>query len=110
MKREPMQTRRSWPVYEWDVVNEANGNNRIQGLIGDDQMAEWFKLAASNSVLPNCGLALNEYNLISARPESENATSYINSRTMMMTNMMMTKIAKKTMMTSMKKKGEARLL
>ncbi|MEX0321354.1 MAG: endo-1,4-beta-xylanase [Puniceicoccaceae bacterium] len=59
-----------WDVYEWDVINETLTNHRVQDLIGDDQMAEWFKIARANVVQPDCELVLNEYQIISAMSDN----------------------------------------
>jgi len=55
-----------WNVYEWDVINETNGNTLLMEIMGYDQMAEWFKIAAANVVNPNCKLLINEYQIVSA--------------------------------------------
>jgi hypothetical protein len=75
-----------WPVYEWDVINEANGNNIIQLFLGWDQMAEWFKIAESNAPVSGCGLFLNEYNILSSPPAADK-TTYSATRDMMMRNL-----------------------
>ncbi len=69
-----------WPVYEWDVINEPLGNHRIQDLIGYDQMAEWFRIAESNTVQPDCKLLLNEYQIISGRSETLDPGAYTSRR------------------------------
>lgn len=76
-----------WPVYEWDVINETRDNHRVQDVIGWDQMAEWFRLGQSNSVLPGCDLLLNEYGVISAEPESLSPTAYTSRRDTMMSHL-----------------------
>jgi GH35 family endo-1,4-beta-xylanase len=76
-----------WPVYEWDVINETRANHRIQDLIGWDQMAEWFKIGASNSVLPECQYLLNEYGVISASPVAIKPTEYTANRDTMMSHL-----------------------
>jgi len=76
-----------WPVYEWDVINEARDYHRIQDLIGWDQMAEWFKIGASNAVLPECQYLLNEYGIISAEPVLVNPTGYTSRRDTMMSHL-----------------------
>ena len=55
-----------WNVYEWDVINEAVNNYLLQDILGYDQMAEWFKIAESNAVNPECKLLINDYQIISA--------------------------------------------
>ncbi|NDV63552.1 endo-1,4-beta-xylanase [Puniceicoccales bacterium CK1056] len=59
-----------WPVYEWDVINEPRGNFRVQDLLGYGEMAEWFKIAETEAVLPGCEFFLNENQIISAKSES----------------------------------------
>jgi GH35 family endo-1,4-beta-xylanase len=59
-----------WPVYEWDVINEPRGNYRVQDLLGYGEMAEWFKNAEANAVLPGCSFFLNENQVISAKSEN----------------------------------------
>jgi GH35 family endo-1,4-beta-xylanase len=57
-----------WPVYEWDVVNEPLEKHDIENALEDDeQMVHWFKLAETNTVLPECKLLINEYQIISAK-------------------------------------------
>jgi len=49
-----------WNVTEWDVVNEVLGNYRIQAILGDSVLIDWFHLAettvkdSANSVNPEC--------------------------------------------------------
>ena len=57
-----------WPVYEWDVINEPLEKRDIQNALDDyGQMARWFKMADTNKVKANCKLAINEYQIISAK-------------------------------------------
>ena len=57
-----------WPVYEWDVINEPLEKRDIQNALDDyGQMADWFKIAETNKVLPDCKLVINEYQIISAK-------------------------------------------
>ncbi len=73
-------------VYEWDVINEALGNRRVQDALDDyDVMADWFRIAESNMVASNCKLMINEYKLISAFSESLNSGFYTNRRDNYMT-------------------------
>ena len=66
-----------WNVYEWDVINEPLSNTRVQEALEDySQMAEWFKIAASNAVDPACKLMINEFQIISARSAALQATHY----------------------------------
>ena len=59
-----------WPVYEWDVINETLSNHRIQDLLGDGEMAEWFKIAAANAALPDTHFLINEFQIISANSQT----------------------------------------
>ena len=57
-----------WSVYEWDVINEPLEKRDVQNALEDyGQMARWFKNAETNAVLPGCKLAINEYQIISAK-------------------------------------------
>jgi len=55
-----------WNVYEWDVINETINNTLLMEIMGYNQMAEWFKIAAANVVNPDCKLLINEYQIVSA--------------------------------------------
>jgi GH35 family endo-1,4-beta-xylanase len=57
-----------WGVYEWDVINEPLEKRDIQNALDDyGQMARWFQIADANKVLADCGLGINEYQIISAK-------------------------------------------
>ncbi|MBI9020985.1 MAG: DNRLRE domain-containing protein, partial [Verrucomicrobia bacterium] len=75
-----------WPVYEWDVINETLGNHRIQDVLGEDQMAEWFRIAESSAVQTNCKLLINEYKLISGFSETLKPGYYTDRRDRYMVN------------------------
>jgi uncharacterized protein (TIGR03437 family) len=51
-------------VTEWDVLNEPLANHDVQDVLGDAEMAAWFKQARQED--PNVKLYLNEYNLTEA--------------------------------------------
>ena len=68
-----------WNVYEWDVINETLSNVLLQEILGYQEMATWFHLAASNRVDPTCRLLINEFQIISARFDDANA-NYISRR------------------------------
>jgi len=51
-------------VTEWDVLNEPLANHDVQAVLGDAEMAAWFKQARQED--PNVKLYLNEYNLTEA--------------------------------------------
>ncbi len=69
-----------WGVYEWDVINETLGNHLLQDILGDDQMAEWFRVARSNKVSADCKLLINEYQIISSMSEERKAGWYTDRR------------------------------
>ena len=46
-------------VVEWDVLNEPFDNKDVQAVLGNEEMAEWFKMARQND--PNVKLMLNDY-------------------------------------------------
>lgn len=64
----------NWNVYEWDVINETLGNTLLQELLGYQEMAEWFKIAATNRVNPNANLLINEFQIVSARFDDGSAS------------------------------------
>jgi len=65
-----------WPVYEWDVINEPRANHQVQDVLGDAEMAEWFKITDVNSAIPECDLFLNENQVISAKSAQLQAGYY----------------------------------
>ncbi len=69
-----------WSVYEWDVINETLSNHRVQDLLGYEETAEWFKVAESNVVDPDCKLLINEFQIISARSAGLSPTHYTDRR------------------------------
>jgi GH35 family endo-1,4-beta-xylanase/peptidoglycan/xylan/chitin deacetylase (PgdA/CDA1 family) len=70
-----------WPVYEWDVLNEILERHGIPDALNDySQMAQWFKIADTNKILPNCKLMINEYQIISAKWWSPNSSWGFNKR------------------------------
>ncbi|MEM1227903.1 MAG: endo-1,4-beta-xylanase [Planctomycetota bacterium] len=54
-----------WPVYEWDVINETRNNHIVQDLVGQDVIADWFKIAKEATVDRDALLYLNENKIIS---------------------------------------------
>lgn len=64
-----------WDVFEWDVINETLSNRLLMDILGYDQMAEWFQIAADHRVNPNCRLLINEFQIASAR-FTPGSTSY----------------------------------
>lgn len=53
-------------VIDWDVVNEPFVNHAIQDILGNEAMAEWFKLARKAD--PTAVLYLNETSVPTAPP------------------------------------------
>ena len=51
-------------IAEWDVINEPYTNRDVQNLLGDDEMAAWFKLARQADAAPR--LFVNDYNIVEA--------------------------------------------
>ncbi|MBL8212402.1 MAG: endo-1,4-beta-xylanase [Bryobacterales bacterium] len=49
-------------VVEWDVVNEAVTNRDLQRVLGDAEMARWFKLAQATD--PRAKLYINDYSIL----------------------------------------------
>ncbi len=49
-------------VSEWDVLNEPYTNKDVQAVLGDGEMAEWFKLAREAD--PAVKLYINDYDII----------------------------------------------
>ncbi len=54
-----------WDVVEWDVINEPRGNHDVPDILGDEVMADWFKLARENVVNKAALLYLNENRVVS---------------------------------------------
>ncbi len=46
-------------LVEWDVVNEPSANKRISNILGEDEMAVWYKRV--KQLEPNATLFLNDY-------------------------------------------------
>ena len=69
-----------WNVTEWDVINEVLGNKRIQDILGDSEMINWFTLTKNNAANPNCRFLINEFQLISGKSTSLSDTYYIDRR------------------------------
>jgi uncharacterized protein (TIGR03437 family) len=51
-------------VTEWDVLNEPVANKDVQAVLGDAEMAEWFKTA--HQLDPGPKLYVNDYNIVAA--------------------------------------------
>ena len=80
VNQEISQWAKKWDVHQWDVVNEVLSNYRIQDILGENEIIEWFKLARANAVQPDCTLLINEFQLISAKSTSLSKTSYTKRR------------------------------
>jgi arylsulfatase A-like enzyme/GH35 family endo-1,4-beta-xylanase len=76
----------TWDVYEWDVINETLGNKLLMQIMGYDQMAEWFRIARTNVVDPNCKLMINDYQIISSMSENRTPGWYAGRRDELMAN------------------------
>lgn len=63
-------------VVDWDVVNEPFANNDLLKILGEDVMAEWFKLAREAD--PTAVLYLNETSVPTAPPHDERYTVLYN--------------------------------
>ncbi|MBI5083255.1 MAG: endo-1,4-beta-xylanase [Acidobacteria bacterium] len=51
-------------VQEWDVLNEPYTNKALQQILGDAEMAAWFKKAREYD--PGVALFVNDYNILAA--------------------------------------------
>lgn len=51
-------------VVEWDVVNEAVTNRDLQRVLGDAELARWFKLARAAD--PTAKLYINDYSIVTS--------------------------------------------
>ena len=51
-------------VTEWDVLNEAYTNRDLQAVLGDAEMASWFRQARAAD--PAVKLYINDYNILEA--------------------------------------------
>ncbi len=51
-------------VTEWDAVNEAYANRDLMDILGDDQIAEWFRLASETE--PSTPMFINDYGILTA--------------------------------------------
>lgn len=51
-------------LIDWDVINEPHTNRDLQNILGEEEMAEWFRLARLAD--PEVKLYLNDYSIISS--------------------------------------------
>jgi GH35 family endo-1,4-beta-xylanase len=49
-------------LVEWDVINEPYSNTDLQKILGDEEMAQWFKRA--REVEPWAALYINDYSIL----------------------------------------------
>lgn len=63
---------RLWDVDEWDVLNEPRVNHDIQDILGEEVMADWFRIARDNVRNKGAGLYVNDYKVISMDDKSWN--------------------------------------
>ncbi len=61
-------------VSEWDVINEPFDNHALMDICGREVMVDWFKRAHQN--LPEAGLALNDYGILTALTDSPHQQNY----------------------------------
>lgn len=54
-------------VSEWDVLNEPYSNRDVQRVLGDEAMAEWFRLARQAD--PGAALFINDFGILSGGGE-----------------------------------------
>jgi endo-1,4-beta-xylanase len=52
----------SGQLVEWDVLNEPYSNTELQKILGDEEMAEWFRLTREHD--PNALLYVNDYGVL----------------------------------------------
>lgn len=60
---------------EWDVINEPRANKDFMKVLGDEAMAEWFKLARKTD--PKAKLYINDYSILTDTPGPQNAYAEI---------------------------------
>ncbi|HET8550321.1 MAG TPA: endo-1,4-beta-xylanase, partial [Bryobacteraceae bacterium] len=51
-------------VTEWDVINEPYSNKDVQAVLGEEEMAVWFRKA--REIDPDAKLYVNDYNIVEA--------------------------------------------
>jgi len=49
-------------LIDWDVINEPYTNHDVQDILGEEEMAEWFRLARAAD--PDVTLYLNDYSIV----------------------------------------------
>ena len=57
-------------VDAWDVMNEPWNNNDFMKLMGEGEMAEWFRLA--RQYLPDAQLFINDFGILNGEPFERN--------------------------------------
>jgi GH35 family endo-1,4-beta-xylanase len=60
-------------VIDWDVVNEPFANNDLIKILGEDALADWFKIARESD--PAAKLYLNETSVPTSPPSDERYTA-----------------------------------
>ncbi len=63
-------------VIDWDVVNEPFVNNDLMKILGDDAVADWFRIAREAD--PTAKLYLNETSVPTSPPADERYTALFN--------------------------------
>lgn len=66
---ERVATFRPFAFDDYDVINELRYNHAIVDILGDDEPAQWFKLA--HTLDPGPKLGINEYDIISGGGHTE---------------------------------------
>ena len=69
--RQIIEAAKKWDVTEWDVLNEPLDNQELQAVLGQQSMAQWFKLADEYRRNKDTPLLINENRIISAGPKQE---------------------------------------
>ncbi len=66
-------------LIDWDVVNEPYTNHDLMDILGEEEMAEWFRLARQAD--PDVYLYLNDYNILTNggndKPHQDGYARYI---------------------------------
>lgn len=62
-------------LVDWDVVNEPHQNHDLQDILGDDVLAEWFRLAREAD--PGARLFLNEATVPGFGPRQDHLEQWI---------------------------------
>ncbi|MGF1633286.1 MAG: endo-1,4-beta-xylanase [Phycisphaerae bacterium] len=61
-------------VDEWDVMNEPWNNNDLMRVMGESEMARWFRLAEAQ--VPDKTLFINDFGILGEKPDHEHPVEY----------------------------------